>query len=321
MAARALALFVLPLGPSSQRFKLAAIKPIRNAGAFRGNPIFSEASVFKLTLFLAVSLSASLVAAQQILSIPAGTAVRIRTTQPISSDTARVGDDVPMEVLADVAVNGYILIRQGAPVIGVVSRAKEAKILGRRGHVAVSLKYAESVTGEHVPVSGDRSESGNGKKAKIATEVVVATAFTPLGLLFLFEKGNDSDIAPGTAFTVYAAADTQLDLEQLPKGAKLLRVRPTGPENLTALGIVIDTNPTDFFARITGVVRDGAGDRAGLRVGYIITTVNRASTRNVRDVIEAIAALPPESSTLTLGYAFPSNLGYMPKETSVRLKQ
>jgi S1-C subfamily serine protease len=120
---------------------------------------------------------------------------------------------------------------------------------------------------------------------------------------------------------VYAAADTQLDLEQLPKGAKLLRVRPTGPENLTALGIVIDTNPTDFFARITGVVRDGAGDRAGLRVGYIITTVNRASTHNVRDVIEAIAALPPESSTLTLGYAFPSNLGYMPKETSVRLKQ
>jgi len=75
-----------------------------------------------------------------------------------------------MEVLADVAVNGYVLIRQGAPVIGVVSRAKEAKILGRRGHVAVSLKYAEAVTGERVPVSGDLYESGNGKKAKMATE-------------------------------------------------------------------------------------------------------------------------------------------------------
>jgi PDZ domain len=277
--------------------------------------------VNNLSLFVAVLLSASIVAAQETVTIPAGTAVRIRTTQSVSSETARVGDDVPMEVLADVAVNGYVLIRQGAPVIGVISRAKESKILGRGGHVAVSPKYAESVTGAHVPVSGDRSEQGNGKKAKIATEVVVATAFTPLGLLFLFEKGNDSAIAPGTAFTVYAAADTQIDLDQLPKGAKLLRARPTGPENLPALGIVIDTNPTDFFARITGVVRDGAGDRAGLRVGYIITTVNRASTHNVRDVIEAIAALPPESTTLILGYAFPSNLGYMPKETSVRLKQ
>src|SRR5258708_34460758 len=125
-----------------------------------------------------VLLAASLGAAQQFLSIPAGTAVRIRTTQPISSDTARVGDDVPMEVLADVAINGYILIRQGAPVIGVVSRAKEAKILGRRGHVAVSLKYAESVIGDHVLVSGERSEKGDGKKAKIATEVVIATAIT-----------------------------------------------------------------------------------------------------------------------------------------------
>jgi PDZ domain len=201
----------------------------------------------------------------------------------------------------------------------VVSRAREAKILGRRGHVAVSLKYVESVTGEHVPVSGDRYESGNGKKAKIATEVVIATAFTPLGLLFLFEKGNSSEIAPGTAFTVYAAADTQLDLEQLPQGAKLLRARPTGPENLTALGIVIDTNPADFRARITGVVRDGAGDRAGLRVGYIISTVNRVPARNVQEVSQAVASLPPETTTVTLGYLFPTNLGLMPKEAQLLL--
>ncbi len=267
----------------------------------------------KLSLFVAVFLSASIVAAQETVTIPAGTAVRIRTTQSVSSETARVGDDVPMEVLADVAVNGYVLIRQGAPVIAVVSRAKESKNLGRRGHVAVSLKYAESVTGEHVPVSGDRSEQGNGKKAKIATEVVVATAFTPLGLLFLFEKGNDSAIAPGTAFTVYAAADTQIDLEQLPKGTKQLRARPSGPENLPALGIVIDTNPANLYAKITGVVQGGAGDHAGLRVGYLITTVNRVSTHTVRDVIEALAALPPKSTTLTLGYVFPSNLGFMPK--------
>jgi hypothetical protein len=275
--------------------------------------------VNKLALSLAVFLSASIVTAQQTVTIPAGTAVRIRTTQPVSSESARVGDDVPMEVLADVTVNGYVLIRQGAPVIGVVSRAKEAKSLGRRGHVAVSLKYAEAVTGEHVPVSGDRYESGKGKKAEVTTEVAVATLFTPLGLLILFQKGNDSAIAPGTAFTVYAAADTQLDLEQLPKGAKLLRARPSGPENLTALGIVIDTNPANFLATITGVVQGGPGDRAGLRVGYLITAVNRVTTKNVREVSEAVATLPPDTATLTLGYALPSNLGYMPNEARILL--
>jgi S1-C subfamily serine protease len=118
---------------------------------------------------------------------------------------------------------------------------------------------------------------------------------------------------------VYAAADTQLDLEQLPKGAKLLRARPSGPENLTALGIVIDTNPDNFRATITGVVQGGPGDRAGLRIGYLITSVNGVTTKNAREVSQAVAALPPDTSTITLGYAFPSNLGYMPNEARVLL--
>jgi hypothetical protein len=276
--------------------------------------------VNKLCLSLALLLSANMVAAQQTLTIPAGTAVRIRTTQPVSSESARVGDDVPMEVLADVVVNSYVLIRQAAPVIGVVSLAKEARPLGRRGHVAVSLKYAEAVTGEHVPLSGERRESGQGKKAEVATEAAIGAAITPLGFLFLFEPGDSSVIAPGTAFTVYTAADTQLDLGQLPKG-KLLRARPSGPENLAALGIVIDTNPANFLATITGIAQGGPGDRAGLRVGYLITAVNGASTKNVREVSEAVASLPPGTATVTVGYAFPSQLGYMPKEAHILLQQ
>jgi membrane-associated protease RseP (regulator of RpoE activity) len=213
-------------------------------------------------------------------------------------------------------------VNQGAPVIAVVSVAKEAKTLGRRGRVAVSLKYVESITGEHVLVSGDRQEKGHGKKAKMISEVAATALLSPAGsLLWLFEKGNDSIIQPGTAFTVYTAADTRLDLRQLPPGAVLLRSRPSGPENLPTLGIVIDSNSANFLPTITGVVKGGAGDRAGLRVGYLITGVNRAETRHVRDVIEALAALPPDAATVTLGYAFPSNLGYMPKEATVRLKQ
>lgn len=275
----------------------------------------------KLCLSLALLLSTNMVAAQQTVTIPAGTAVRIRTTQPVSSEHARVGDDVPMEVLADVVVDGYVLIRQAAPVVGVVSLAKEARVLGRRGRVAVSLKYAEAVTGEHVPLSGERRESGQGKKAEMATEVVVGAAITPLGFLFLFEPGDSSVIAPGTAFTVYTAADKQLDLGQLPKGTQLLRARPGGPENLTALGIVIDTNPTNFRATITGVVQGGPGDRAGLRVGYLITSVNGVDMRNAREVSQAVAALPSDTSTITLGYAFPSNFGYMPNQVRVLLEK
>ena len=273
------------------------------------------------SLFLVAFLSASIVAAQT-LTIPAGTAIRIRTTQAVSSATARVGDDVSMEVLADVAVNDYLVIRQGAPVIAVVSVAKEAKTIGRRGHVAVALKYASAVTGEHVLVTGDRQEEGNGKKAKMIGEVAVTALLSPAGsLLWLFEKGNDSMIQPGTAFTVYTAADTTLDLGRLPPGTVLLRARPGGPENLPILGLVVDSNPANFLPTITGMVKDGPADHAGLRVGYLITAVNRVETRNVRDLIETLAAVPPDATTIKLGRAFQSNLGLMPKEVEVRIRQ
>ena len=274
-------------------------------------------------LALLILTSAEQVLAQQTLTIPEGTAIRIRTTQPVSSDTARVGDDVAMEVLADVAVNDYIVIRQGAPVIAVVNVAKEAKTMGRRGHVAIALKYVEGITGEHVLVSGTRNEQGSGKKAKMITEIgATAVLVSPVGsLLWLFEKGNDSVISPGTAFTVYAAADTILDLRQLPPGTALLRARPSGPQNLPMLGIVVDADPTSFLPTVTGTVKGGPADRAGVKVGYVITSVNRLDTKRVRELVDKVAALPPNTTTVSLGCAFPSYLGYMPKEILVRLKQ
>jgi len=273
----------------------------------------------KQPLILALFVIVSIATAAQTVTIPAGTAIRIRTIQPLWSDTARVGDDVALEVLDNVAIGEYVLIQQGSPVIGVVSGAKEAKNLGRRGHVALSLKYAESVTGEHVPLSGNRSETGSGKIAKVTTEVMVATAITPLGLLFLFEKGNDSVIPPGTAFTAFAAADTPVNLDQAPKGTKLLRSGPSGPQTLFPLGIVVGTNPHNLFATITGVMHDGPGERAGLRIGYLITSINNVAMHNALEISQAVAALPVDLAAVNIGYAFPSSLGYMPRETMVLL--
>jgi hypothetical protein len=277
--------------------------------------------ILVLVSLLPVVATSPLVA-QETLTIPAGTAIRIRTTQVVSSETARVGDDVAMEVLADVSVNGYVVIRQGAPVIALVSIAKEAKTMGRRGHVGISLKYVESITGDHVFVSGERLEKGDGKKAKMAAEVGATALISPVGsLLWLFETGNDSVIPPGTAFTVYTAADAVVDLERLPPGVVLQRTRPTGPENLKILGIVIDSDAKSFFAKVSDVVRDGPADRAGIRVGYLITSVNGVQTRNVREVSDAIAMVPQSATAMKLGYSFPSNIGWMPKEVSVPLKQ
>jgi hypothetical protein len=67
--------------------------------------------------------------------IPANTVIRVRTMDEVSSETARVGDIVQMEVLADVLVNGYVVVRQAATAVGQISRVKEARSMGRRGNV------------------------------------------------------------------------------------------------------------------------------------------------------------------------------------------
>ena len=98
------------------------------------------------------------------------------------------------------------------------------------------------------------------------------------------------------------------------------RARPSGPENLPILGTVVDSNPYNFLPTVTGVVKGGPGERAGLRVGYLITVVNHSEVHSVRELVEKLAALPADASSVTLGFNFPSNLGYMPKEAEVRLK-
>ena len=164
--------------------------------------------------------------AQRFFKIPGDTAIRVRTKNEISSETARVGDDVQMEVLADVVVNGYVVIREGASAVGQISRVREARSMGRRGKVALTLKYVEAVTGEHILASGSRGEKAKGKTGERTAEVVVTTAVfgAPIAALWLFEKGEESTIPPGTAFFVYTAGDTMIDLSMLPVASTSLTV-------------------------------------------------------------------------------------------------
>jgi len=242
----------------------------------------------------------------------------------ISSETAHVGDDVQMEVLGDVIVNGYVVIREGASAVGQISRVKEARSMGRRGNVALTLKYVEAVTGEHILASGSHGEKAKGKTAETTAEVVVSTAVlgAPIAALWLFEKGEETAIPPGTAFSVYTDGDTMIDLSMLPRAATVLLTangantikdtqltglpRPTSGSSVTvpSLGIVASTR-VNVGAEVTGVVRDGVAEKAGLHVGDVINAVDR---RPVRTAIELAGELLNRApgSQVRLGYVFRS---------------
>src|SRR2546422_4212415 len=85
--------------------------------------------------------------AQRFLKIPGDTAIRVRTKNEISSETARVGDDVQMEVLADVVVNGYVVIREALLQFDRLARAREAAAMGSRGKSALTSRNGKPVPG------------------------------------------------------------------------------------------------------------------------------------------------------------------------------
>ena len=190
--------------------------------------------------------------------------------------------------------------------------------MGRRGNVALTMSYVEAVTGEHVLVGGNRAEKGKGKAAKLTAEIVVTTAVTGglIGAFWLFEKGHDTSIPPGTAFSVYTVGNTTIDLSLLTPAATapstaaqtsldnssspssmgetrpdvtqvatnaLPRAMSSSPTTFPALGVVVKTM-VNIGAEVVGIAQGSAADRAGLRVGNVIAEVDGNRIWSVRDL-------------------------------------
>ena len=81
-------------------------------------------------------------------TIPAGTALIARTTEPISSHE-RVGAPFTAELSQDVLVNGKIVLRARTPVTGVVETSLRTH--ASSGALRVNLKTV-SINGRSVPV-------------------------------------------------------------------------------------------------------------------------------------------------------------------------
>jgi hypothetical protein len=100
-----------------------------------------KANFCALIFFSAMSLAISA-------TIPAGTTLIARTTDPISTHE-RIGATFNAALEHDVAVKGKVLLRAGTPVIGVVEGSLRPP--RSKGAVIVNLKSI-GVNGHQVPV-------------------------------------------------------------------------------------------------------------------------------------------------------------------------
>jgi len=89
------------------------------------------------------------------------TPVRVKLLKTISSATARVGEPVEFEVLADIFVEGAPVLTKGAKASGVISEAEPKKRFGHGGRLAFSITSVRLADGEQAPVRCYQAASGS----------------------------------------------------------------------------------------------------------------------------------------------------------------
>lgn len=179
----------------------------RNAAARAGRIPRAAVSVF-----LAITMMSGPARAQAPLVLQDATPIKMRLSQNLSSETARVGDTVAFEVLDDIMVGDLIVIKQGATAIATITEAQAKRRMGRGGKLDVNIDYVRTVAGDKVALRAVRENSG-GSKTGAMTAGLVATSivFFPAAPFFLFMKGKEVTIPKGTEITSFVHSDVRLD--------------------------------------------------------------------------------------------------------------
>jgi hypothetical protein len=87
-----------------------------------------------------------------VLTLPAGTLVRVRTTQLLSSDQNRPGDEFTVTLDEPMIVQGWVVARTGQTVIGKVVEAQKAGRGQSNSLLTIELREMVLVDGQQAPI-------------------------------------------------------------------------------------------------------------------------------------------------------------------------
>lgn len=142
-----------------------------------------------------------------------GTPVKLRLSQSISSADAKVGQEIPFEVVEEVKVDDVVVLPKGATAIANVTEAEHKKSMGRAGKLNVAISYARLADNEKAALRAVKEAKGGGHVGAM-TGAIVATSivFFPAAPLFLFIHGKDITIPQGTEITAFVDGDMHLEM-------------------------------------------------------------------------------------------------------------
>lgn len=86
------------------------------------------------------------------LTLPAGTLITVRTTQPLSSDHNQAGDGFNAVLQQPIVANGVVVARRGQTVLGTVTEAVKAGRATGVSHLGLQVGQLTLVDGQQMPV-------------------------------------------------------------------------------------------------------------------------------------------------------------------------
>jgi hypothetical protein len=181
-----------------------------------------------------------------------GTPVKLRLSETISSSDAKVGQEIPFEVVEDISVDQVIVLPKGATAIATVTEADHKKSMGRAGKLNIAISYARLKDQQKVALRATKDTKGGGHIGAM-TGAMVATSivFFPAAPLFLFIHGKDTTIPQGTEIMAFVEGDMRLDMSKFGVAPPELVVAPSLAAPAQA-SLVIDSSPPGADIEIDG---------------------------------------------------------------------
>lgn len=187
-----------------------------------------------------------------------GTPVKLRLAETVSSENAKVGQQVPFEVVEEVDVQGVPVIAKGATALATVTTAEPKRRMGRGGKLDVNIDSVRLVDNEKIQLRATKEDKGGGHVGAMTTAIVATSiVFFPAAPLFLLMHGKDITIPKGTEITAFVQGDDRLDMAKMaaPAGPGTDAVAGAGATANTVgqmASLVVDSNVPGADIEIDG---------------------------------------------------------------------
>ena len=137
------------------------------------------------------------------LLLPAGTAVRLETLDPLDSRSASQGQRFKLQVTENVMAGSTVVIPQGAVAVGEVEAVSGKGMVGKSGRLVLRPLFID-VAGKRVNLVGVNSENGSDATGGVAVASVLTNG------LMLFVTGKSASVPAGSPMLGRVRTDVTL---------------------------------------------------------------------------------------------------------------